>query len=144
MSVLGTAVTWPWYAYRFVDASAQWIWNSDNAASGDGAPVNSVPIKFAKLYNSAANASIEVTIHIIVDNYADVSLNSVSLGRVSGGWNGWFYPQLQGTIQPGENVLEVYAVNEGWQAGVLVSVTPSANAAQPTFLFHTDSTWTWQ
>ena len=144
MSVLGTAVTWPWNAYRFIDASAQWIWNRDDAASAVGVPINKVPIKFAKTYHSAANASVDVTIHIIADNYADVTLNSVSLGHVTGGWAGWFYPQLQGTIQPGDNVLEVYAVNEGLQAGVLVAVTKSANAAQPSVLFHTDASWTWQ
>ena len=144
MSVLGEAAIWPWYANRFVDPSAQWIWNTDNAASGEGAPSNSVPIKFAKTYHSAANESVEVTIHIIVDNDADVMLNSVSLGHASGGWSDWFSSQMQGTMQPGENVLEVYAVNELWQAGLLVAVTESANAAQPSILFHTDSTWTWQ
>ena len=33
--------------------------------------------------------------------------------KKSGGWAGWFYPQLQGT-----SLLEVYAFNEDWQAGV--------------------------
>lgn len=135
----------PWYAFTFayfIDGGARWIWNIDAAATS-GAPANTVPIKFTKPYFSSATRPIAVRIYIMVDNQAEVLLNSVSLGNVTEGWEGLSPPQLRGVIKPGENVLEVRAVNTGGKAGLLVAVKqplqPFAGA-----LIHTDASWTWQ
>ena len=144
VSVLGAPEMQPWFATLFtytIDGGARWIWNTDGAASSSGAPVNTVPIKFTKTYFLTGTRAVDVTIFIEVDNQAEVVLNSVSLGTVSQGWefHGLLTPQLRGTLQPGENVLEVRAVNTGGKAGLLVSVK---RFLLP--LFHTDASWTWQ
>lgn len=134
---------WPWLSSNFVDANARWIWNMDAAALPNGAPVGTL-VKFTKSYFSAATAPIDVTIHIVVDNQAEVLLNSVSLGKAEGGWGDYVPTQLPGRIKPGDNVLEVRATNwdVGSRAGLLVAVTPARRGA--TVLFHTDESWTWQ
>ena len=134
----------PWntnFGYN-IDSNAQWIWNNAAAAARNGIPANTVPIRFTKSYFSAATAPIQVTIYIIVDDRAEVLLNSVSLGRATGGWGASSATQLQGTILPGDNMLEVRAFNDYAEAGLLVSVK---QVAQPSaILFQTDASWTWQ
>ena len=131
---LGSGINQPW-EQAFVDKTAQWIWTVEGALQN--APSNSMPIQFKKTYHSAM--SVPVVIHAYADNYASFTLNGVQLGWAY--WGSWGETQFDTTLQAGNNVLTVDAINVDAPAGLLVTVINKNTGA---VVLHTDGSWTWQ
>jgi hypothetical protein len=110
--------------YDFTDKSARWIWFHPDGATFteyEGRYINKVHTFSTTLTVPQRRT---VTLHIIVDNYADVSLNGVPIKKnVGGGWgSGSNYPKLQMTLRPGANILNIACKNTGGPGGLLASV----------------------
>lgn len=117
---LGAYGMGPWSsASRFVDPLARWLWNIPSAASD--APTG-VDVTFQREIRNTSSVSTDVTLHIIVDNRATVSLNLAVIQAVSGGWWTPTYPRIGLVLEPGTNLLNIVAVNDGGPAGLLFSM----------------------
>ena len=134
---LGVPGMSPWNNSGFADGSAKWIWNSQGAASW--APANQ-RISFQQMLNNIQEYNVNVTLHMIVDDVATIYLNDVKKGDVSGvWWAGANYPKIALSLNPGQNVLKIIALNGGGPAGLLYAVL-GANG-QP--IIHSDTSTRW-
>ena len=129
----------PWgTSSNFADRSARWIWNTWGADSWANWYQ---PIRFVQTYTNSLPRGRPVVIHLLIDNYGSISLNGQVLGIFDDGWANWGdtgYPKLRGTLQPGQNLIDMLGVNSGGPAGLLLAVVDAASGA---VLFHSDSTW---
>jgi hypothetical protein len=119
VSVLGKFGMSPWgNTSKFIDASAQWIWNTPKAASS--APIGSV--NFKKVYKNTG-AIRNVTAHLIADNSGSLTVNGKLIGPIAGvGWKNVNYTKLPFTFSKGDNLIVIKASNEGGPAGLLYSI----------------------
>ena len=131
---LGSYSMAPWgSASNFIDPKAQWIWNSQAAATS--APKGTVI--FENQYYNSGSTNISAVLHIEVDDSAVVNLNGNNLGSASAGYGGG-YTQISCQLIPGNNLFKVAATNTGGPAGVLLSLI---NTQTNTVLLRSDNTW---
>ena len=124
----------PWGSMsKFVDPSAQWIWNLQTAAVD--AP--NTPVKFSNQWYNTSSTNVPATLHILVDNKATVMLNGEKIADVEGGWSQPDYPKVNLSLIPGNNVIDVIATNTGGPAALIASLVASGE----TIILRTDSTW---
>lgn len=127
---------WAGVSSGFPDPRASIIWNTANAQTS--APVNATSVNFSKAYYNATGAAQSVTVHVLCDDTASISLNGTSVGTVNWGT----YAKLPATFTTGNNVITAAAKNAGNApnpAGLMLTVTDSTGKV----LFSTDATWTW-
>lgn len=124
---------WANVSSGFPDPQASIIWNTANSQTS--APVNASPVNFSKAYFNKTGAAQSVTVHVLCDDTATISVNGTSVGTVN--WNN--YAKLPATFTPGNNVITAAAKNIVGAAGLLLTVTDSTGKV----LFSTDATWTW-
>ena len=126
----------PWgSASKFVDSSAQWIWNLQTAATT--APAN-VPIKFSNQWNNTTGVAVPAVLHVIVDDTATVDLNGTKVKDIAGGWGGTDYPKLPISLVPGNNIIDIIATNGGGPAALIVSLVRTSDSS---VLLRSDSSW---
>jgi len=123
---LGVEGVAPWgTGAKFVDPTAQFIWNTKEASTNASAG----SVILAAAYNNKTKKPITAVLHGIVDNESEVSILSAGskkpeiLGNMIGGWGNPAYPQLPVTLAPGVSIIFVYAINtlEG-PAGALLAL----------------------
>jgi hypothetical protein len=138
VSILGQYNISPWNldSSKFVDTSAQWIWTSQwcNKTCSGSAPIDTNPVKFQLLVPNTTPREIPVIVHVIADNAPQganfVKLNGSYIGQIiDNGWVATQYSKIEGTLQPGTNLLEFEVKNVGGSAGLIVSVI-NANTNQ--------------
>ena len=126
----------PWGSTSdFPDKEAQWIWNLKTAAVD--AP--SAPIKFSNQWYNKTNADVQAVLHTIVDNQGEVFLNGKKVGDIKGaGWVTKEYSKMDVTLKPGNNVIDIVALNVDGPAALIVSLVAKSNNG---VLLRSDSTW---
>lgn len=118
----------------------KWIWYSDK--SNINSPINNLdPITIQYIYSNKSNSRIQGKLNIMIDNTADVYLNSKLIGaNIVGGWVGQV-PMVSFILEPGENLFEFKVKNiEGGPAGLLVNATSSEMNTTQT-LFYSNESW---
>ena len=132
---LGKIPMAPWGgASNFVDNSAVWIWNVQDAVST--APLD--PVKFSNQYYNSTGAPIDATLHVIVDDKAKITLNGNSVGDAAGGWADNNYSKLPITLASGNNLIDITATNEGGPAALIVSLVKKSDGS---ILLRSDGSW---
>ena len=132
--VLGGYGMGPWGAgSRFVDNSAYWIWDDQNAASNTAA---------GKWINFNLQINVDVpcyaVFYLIVDDEGELFVNNVSQGQITGGgWGTTNYTKRKIQIPSGQVNLRIKAKNNGGPGGLLGSLV----RADGVVLARTDRTW---
>ncbi|KAG5187449.1 hypothetical protein JKP88DRAFT_161948 [Tribonema minus] len=127
----------PWgAASNFEDKTAKWIWTSPNARFS--AAVGTYD--FAAQYKIMSTTPVTATLHILVDNDADVFLNGSKVGSASLGFSAQDYARIPMTLVWGVNDIVLHCTNTGvGPAGVCASLIDDASK---TPLLHTEgSRW---
>lgn len=109
--------------------AAKWIWNRPGAERD--APTG-VPITFTYFYTNSTNAPIEGVFHVVIDNVGQIRFNNQSIAsNVTG------YGSVKLVLQPGANLIQVLASNQGGPAGWV----GACQTAKQQTLFVTNSSW---
>ncbi|GLI70362.1 hypothetical protein VaNZ11_015138 [Volvox africanus] len=136
-SVWGTANIGP--GKPFNDTQAKWIWSHAGADLGTSSVVRTTISTTVKVEQASTRASL----HLIVENFANVFLNGIFVTRLQGGWRTQEYTNrpVQLTLAAGTNMLsvEAYGAPSGGRGGVLASLTSYAGR---NVLARTSSAWT--
>ena len=131
----------PWSANVFgrIDPNARMIWNKRSyALCNPCADINRL-INFQQVMFNSSASPMDVSLYIIIDDYADIYLNNISLGRVSGGWWLTSLQPVKMTLKSGQNVLKIAAINGGGPGSLLYSVL-NANGSP---IIHSDTGTLW-
>jgi len=77
LGAFGIAPWGSWSGASFVDPTAQYIWSEAGAAST--AAVN-VPVTFSHQLSNPNGVAVDATMHVIVDDTADIAVNGTKVG----------------------------------------------------------------
>jgi hypothetical protein len=116
----------PWnVTSSYIDPTAEWVWYTADASAN--APVNPTPVLILGTYNNTTTSYQYANIYGICDNYCTLIINNSPVDisgnnmAISGGWGGNGDTEMQIQFNPGTNYIEVYVVNQGGPAGLLLS-----------------------
>jgi Concanavalin A-like lectin/glucanases superfamily len=116
--VLG-AYNYAWGNAAFADKTAKWIWNTPNATSY--APTLIV-VSFRRQWTNTSKSPIDAILHVVVDDFAHVHVNSKYIRFVNGGWTTASYNKVPIVLQPGDNVVQFDCWSGAGAAGLIYSV----------------------
>jgi hypothetical protein len=121
----------PW-GVDFIDKSAQWLWYTQNAQAD--APINEN--KEELIFGSYTGPSDESnyiigTIHCCCDNFCKIKVNgsNTDINDTEMQVNGWSTHKFQVWINPSPstNIIELFVINAGGPAGVMLSILNDNN-----------------
>ena len=129
-----TTMAGPWTPYIrwFPDQTADFIWNTPNAAVSAAANIN---IYYYSTVQVAAPTV--VTIPFQCDDHAALSVNGVAVTATSS-WTQGASPSV--TLQAGTNVISFLGVNTGGPSGLIASVMQGSAVLRNTAQL---AQWTW-
>ena len=121
----------PW-GVDFVDKRAQWIWYTPNAQSDAPTNENSAELIFGSYTGPTSETNYIIgNIYCCCDNYGKIKVNgsSTDINGTEMQVNGWSTHKFQVWINPApsNNIIELYVINAGGPAGIMLSMLNENN-----------------
>jgi len=121
----------PW-GVNFVDTDAKWIWYTKGAQSDAPNNENNAELIFGNYIGPSSETNYTTgTIYCCCDNFCKIIFNgsNTDINGTEMQVNGWSIHKFQVTINPApaDNIIELYVINAGGPAGVMLSILNDDN-----------------